>query len=59
MLDVCLYLGLLEVRVHVFEVVKLSGGAEGIDLGKGLGIVVEVESMGRSFHREVRNIIKK
>lgn len=45
---------------HVVEVVELGGGSEGVDLGKGFGIIVEVEGLGGSFHEEeVRNIIKK
>ena len=59
MLDVGVHLGLLEVGVHVLEVVEVGGGTEGVDLGKGFGVVVEVEGLRRSFHKEVRNIIKK
>jgi len=60
MLDVGVALSLSQVLADVVEVAELGGRAEGVDLGKRFGVIVEVEGLRGSFHgEEVRNIIRK
>ena len=51
---------LVKLGGDVLEVSEVGGGAQGLNVGKGLGVVVQMEVVRGSFHgEEVRNIIKK